>query len=70
MASWAGVEDVKLVLQGSKACCSFHVLSAKVDLQLLQPDWRRQPLERVVDRRWEEPAVKLAVAGVFRPGGM
>jgi hypothetical protein len=66
MASYAWVEDVKLALEGSKVCWSFHVLSAMVDLRLLQPDWRRQPLEWVLARRWEEPAVKLAVAGVFK----
>jgi sorting nexin-29 len=66
MASYAWVEDVKLALAGSKSCWSFHVLSAMADLRLLQPDWRRQPLDWVLGRRWEEPAVKLAVAGVFK----
>jgi hypothetical protein len=66
MASHAWVEDVKLALAGSRVCWSSHVLEAMVDLQLLQPDWRRQTLNWVLAKRWEEPAIKLAVAGVFK----
>jgi hypothetical protein len=65
MASHAWVEDVKLALAGSRVCWSSHVLEAMVDLQQLQPDWRRQTLNWVLAKRWEEPAIKLAVAGVW-----
>ena len=59
-------EDVQLALSGCKRCWSFGVLQTLCSLGLLDADWRRQPLDWVLQQRWEESAVQDALAASFR----
>lgn len=58
-------EDVSLALEGCKDCWSYHVLRTLCSLQLLDSNWQQQPLEWVLEQRWEESAVQAALAGLF-----
>jgi hypothetical protein len=59
-------EDVSLALAGCRDCWSSFVLKTMCTLQLLDRDWRQQPLEWVLQQRWEESAVQAALAALFR----
>jgi len=59
-------EDVSLALAGCRDCWSSCVLKTMCTLQLLDRDWRQQPLEWVLQQRWEESAVQAALAALFR----
>lgn len=59
-------EDVRLALSGCKRCWSSCVLTTLCSLGLLDQGWRRQPLDWVLQQRWEESAVQAALAASFR----
>jgi hypothetical protein len=59
-------EDVQLALSGCKRCWSSMVLQTLCLLGLIDADWRRQPLEWVLQRRWDEKIVQDALADAFR----
>ena len=65
LACCAWVEDVQLALDGCRECWAFSVLSTMCKLGLLEAGWRQRPASWVQDRRWEEPAVRLALAQLF-----
>lgn len=58
--------DVELALSGCKRCWSFAVLQSLCSLGLLDVGWRQQPLDWVLQQRWEESAVQAALATLFR----
>jgi hypothetical protein len=77
---WAGcvqVLSIDYAVQCSKLCTQLYisrdcwsscVLKTMRTLQLLDRDWRQQPLEWVLQQRWEESAVQAALAALFRAG--
>jgi sorting nexin-29 len=58
--------DVQLALSGCTRCWSFWLLQTLRHLGLLDADWRRQPLDWVLQQRWDEVAVQSALAVLFR----
>lgn len=59
-------EDVQLALSGCKRCWSYGVLHTLCTLGMLASDWRRQPLEWVLQQRWDESVVQGALAASLR----
>jgi hypothetical protein len=66
LASCVWREDVALALDGCQSCWSYGVLHTMSGLHLLDSNWRQQPLEWVLQQRWQESAVQAALAALFR----
>lgn len=58
--------DVQLALSGCKRCWASCVLRTLCLLGLLDADWRRQPLDWILQQRWDEKVVQAALAALFR----
>jgi hypothetical protein len=66
LASCVWREDIALALDGCQSCWSYGLLHTMSGLHLLDSIWRQQPLEWVLQQRWQEPAVQAALAALFR----
>jgi sorting nexin-29 len=66
LACCAWLEDVKLALAGCSACWASMLLHTLSSLQLVDCTWRTQGLDWVLGQRWEEDAVKQALAALFQ----
>jgi hypothetical protein len=54
LASCVWREDVALALDGCQSFWSYGVLHTMFGLHLLDSNWRQQPLEWVLQQRWQE----------------
>jgi sorting nexin-29 len=66
LAYCAWREDVALALQGCRACWSYQFLHTMSSLGLLSADWQQQPLDWVLQQRWDEVAVKRTLTELFK----